>query len=47
MHMAIEELVTEIFILNRRLATQDKSIVANQPCYSEDRRIVWFKWRNI
>ena len=30
----------DIHLLNRRLATQDKSIVANQPCYSEDRRIV-------
>ena len=30
----------DIHLLNRRLATQDKRIVANQPCYSEDRRVV-------
>tara|TARA_A100001015_G_scaffold168364_1_gene187166 strand:- start:32 stop:601 length:570 start_codon:yes stop_codon:yes gene_type:complete len=29
-----------IHLLNRRLATQDKRIIANQPCYSQDRRIV-------
>ncbi len=31
---------SDIHLLNRRLATQDKRIIANQPCYSQDRRIV-------
>ena len=30
----------DIHLLNRRLATQDKRIIANQPCYSQDSRII-------